>query len=169
MRRFGKYIVTSLITFTVGLICSFLTHGQPFSSRYVQLRPAAPIEVETSPQRVSSVVGHGLTSDGFETHYFEYRYSNGAYLQQSSTFYRSPQHATAELQKRIQQASEIIGREPLFDEQGQQIGERVVARFPLQSESDTASAELLWTEHGRFVIQKRNSLTDILDDFYSKR
>lgn len=169
MRRFCKYIVTALITFTLGLVCSFLTHGELFSSKYVHEIPAASIDVESSPQLVSSVVAHGLTGDGFETHYFEYHYSNGTYLQQYSTFYRSPWRATAELQKRIQQASEIIRYEPLLDEQGQQIGERVVARFPSQNASDASSAELLWTEYDRLVVQKRNSLTDILHDLYSKR
>ena len=80
MRRFGKYIVSALITFMLGLMCSFLTRGQLFSSKDVQEIPTASIEVESNPRRVSSVAGHGLAADGFESHYFEYRYSNGTYL-----------------------------------------------------------------------------------------
>ena len=169
MHRFGKYIVTALITFTIGLVCSFLTRGEMFSSKHVQEVPAVPVEVESSPERVSVVGGHGLTSDRFETLSFEYKYSDGSYLNQLMIFYGSTERAHAELEKRLQQASNILLRKPMLDEKGRHIGERVIATFPPQNESAAPSAELLWTEHSTFAIQRRRSLKDLMHAFDAKR
>ena len=160
MRRFGKYVVTALITFTLGVASSFLTGGEWFSSRRTRVIQPAFIDVESRrPEILSNVTGHGITSDGFETSLSEYQYSDGTYVHKLSTFYKSTERAHEELQKRVQQASSIVSREPVLDEKGRQIGERVLARFTLQNESASPSVELLWTEHGRFVIQKRLSLS----------
>jgi hypothetical protein len=166
IERFGKYVVTAVITFSVGLVCSSLT-GR-FSSSQPQTLSYAVINVQSRrPEIVSSQAGHRLTSDGFATSFSTHEYSDGSYLRQVSTFYASSERARAELEKRLQHASKIILRQPVFDEHGQQIGERVIATF--QNEADAATAELLWTEHGRFVIQQRRSLEDLMLDFYEKR
>jgi hypothetical protein len=169
MRRFGKYVVSALVTFTLGLLCSFLTGGELLSSKKVREIQPVPLEAEGDPALVLRNVGHGLTGDGYETHYFDYRYSNGSYRRQYSIFYRSPERAAAELQKRIKQAAEIIRREPLFDQQGRQIGEKLVATFASENQTDLSSAEFLWTEHGRLVVQQCNSSIEILRDFHEKR
>ena len=167
IERFGKYVVTTLITFTVGLACSSLTGW--FSSSQPQTLSYAVINVQSRiPEIVSSQAGHSLSNDGFATSFSTHEYSDGSYLRQVSTFYASSERARAELEKRLQHASQIIARQPNLDEQGQQIGQRVIATFPAKNESD-ATAELLWTEHGRFVIQQRRSLEDLMHDFYEKR
>ena len=160
MRRFGKYVVTALITFILGVASWFLTGGDWFSSRHTRVIQPAFIDVETRrPEIHSNVTGHGITSDGFETFLSEYQYSDGTYVHQLSTFYKSTERAHEELQKRVRQAASIVSRETVLDEKGRQIGERVVATFTPQNESAAPSVELLWTEHGRFVIQKRLSLS----------
>ena len=73
------------------------------------------------------------------------------------------------MQKRLKDAVEIIRREPVFDEKGTQVGERVVATFAPYKDSSVVWAELLWTEGSRYVSQRRSSLQSILEDLDSRR
>src|SRR5262245_57078638 len=165
MHRFGRYVVTALITFTLGIAFSFLTGA--FSSKQNQMNPPAPaIHVERkSADTVSSMGGHGITADGFETHFFQYQYADGSFRNELRIFYDSPERATAELEKYLEETSEVVRRGPLFDEKGRQTGERVVAIFASQKVSVPVSAQLLWTDHSTLVIEERSSLKSILDEF----
>ena len=166
MHRFGKYMLTAFVTFALGLACSFLLRNDSISSLKIETaaRPSIPVEPRNC-EIVSSTVGHGLTSDGFETYSFNYQYSDGTYLNRLTISYGSAARANSEFIKRLEQTTGIIRRELLLDEKGAARGEKAVATFG----SSTPTAELLWTDHGNFVIQTRDSLKALLDDLDQKR
>ena len=168
MRRYFHYITTAFVTFAVGLTCSLVlgTNDGIFVSqarRFINRRGTST-EERRQPVRVSGIAGSGMSDDGYPTSFSDSDFEDGSYVHQLSIFYGSPERANSELQNRIASAREIIRREPVLDKDGNQIGERVVAKF-------ASHGELLWTEHqhGRFVIQKRRSVQDILNALDGKR
>lgn len=158
MHRFGKYIVTAVITFAVGLGCSFLMGRNRSAVRRSQEMHALLLNAE----RRNCSVTRGSTRDEFETSYLECAYSDGTYLQELTTNFKSSELANSALQLQIQRASHVFLRAPLFDQSGQQIGERVVAIFPTK-DTPLSSTQLLWTDHGTFVIQRRSAVKTIPD------
>lgn len=165
MRRYFHYITTAFVTFAVGLTCSLVlgTNDGMFVSQTRRFFNPSDKSIER-PKLIGGIAGSGISDDGYPTSFSDSDYADGTYVHQLSIFYGSPERAASELQKRIAAASEIIRREPMLDKNGKQIGERVVAKFG-------SHAELLWTEHqhGRFAIQKRRSVQDILDALDGKR
>lgn len=153
MRQYSAYIVTTIVTFTVGLASSLLlgTNDGLFINRLQQFSKPS-VSVKDRPRIVSGIAGTGWSDEGFPTSFSDHDYSDGTYVHQLSVFYPSGARATSELQKRIQTAG-ILRRDPVLDSDGHQIGERVV----------TSNGELLWTENQRLVIQKRRSVQDILN------
>ncbi len=160
MRRLCVYIFTALATFTIGFGCSLYleTNDGLFVN---QVRPILDNHDSSTREepRIFSVAGERFSDDGFPTSFSNHDYSDGTYIHQESILYPSPERANSELQKRIKLASEVVRREPVVDKDGKNIGESVV----------TAGAELLWTEGGRLVIQKRRSVQDILAALDEKR
>ena len=159
MHTFGKYIATALITFVVGLACSFLMGRERSASRPSEEIHALLLNAE----RTNCSVTRGSARDEFESSYLECGYSDGTYLQQLTTNFKSPELANSALQSQIQRASQVFLRAPLFDESGRQIGERVVAIFPTQDASGLSSTQLLWTDGGTLVLQRRSAVKTIPD------
>lgn len=163
MRRFTPSLIIALLTFIVSVGASvawFLVTRSSVKSD----APAIPrVEVKRERTIVRGIAGQGISPDGYPTSFSNQEYSDGTSIDQMSVFYRSSKRANAELQKRIKEANAIIRREPALDEHGRQIGERVVATFVPYKGSLVASAELLWTEGSRYVLQKRSSLQSILN------
>jgi hypothetical protein len=81
---------------------------------------------------------------------------------QMSEFYDSPKRANGELQRRLKKATEIVMREPIFDEQGKRKGEKVIATFPAD-DPYSGAAEILWTDGSRFTYVSGTSLQNILE------
>ncbi len=170
MHRFTLRLIIALLTFIIGVGASaaWFIVRRPFA---VKSNAAAIPTVQDKREKtiVGGIAGEGISADGYPTSFSNHEYSDGTSIHQMSVFYRSSKRANVELQKRIKEADAIIRREPVLDEQGRQIGERVVATFVPYKGSSVDSAELLWTEGSRYVSQKRSSLQSILNDLDSNR
>lgn len=154
MRRLSVYIVTALATLAIGVGCSLYvgTNDRLFVSRVRRLFSEQDSHRKPLPQIVGGIAGHGFSADGFPNSFSNHDYSDGSFIHQQSIFYPSPERAREELEKRIKLAREVVRRQPMVNKQGKTVGEMVV----------TSNAELLWTDGGRLVIQKRRSVQDIL-------
>jgi hypothetical protein len=62
----------------------------------------------------------------------------------------------------LRSASEVIKREPLFDEKGVRVGEKAVATFAGHAEPLVGSAQLLWTRGAEFSRVGSSSLQNVL-------
>jgi len=70
--------------------------------------------------------------------------------------------ARKEMQKRLSKAVKIVSREPLFDQNGEQIGETVVALVPPYG-ADYAAATLIWTEKDELCQVDGTTLGNIIE------
>jgi hypothetical protein len=166
MCRFAFRLAVALLTFTVGVAATTLWFfpRQLFSdkNKFSEKNPT-PVVYSREKTLVAGTDGNGISKDGYQVAFTDEIYSDGTSFHQISMYYNSPKRANAELQKRLEEAVEIIGREPVTDKKGHQIGERVIATFASDQDSSTVQAELLWTENSRYVSQKRSSLEEILN------
>ena len=172
MRRLTIRLAVALLTFTVGVAAAWLwffaCQASPDELEVTE-KISAPVPSRRERTIVSGMAGEGISEDGYPTSFVDYEYSDGTSIHQLSVFYKSPKRAKSELQKRLKEAVEIIRREPVLDEKGRQVGERVVATFAPYKDSSAVRAELLWTEGARYVSQRRSSLESILEAFDSRR
>lgn len=171
IRRYSAYILSAVITFAIGVGCSLGVNYWLFSPHWTDCGiPKFRTSLDDAGTQIQqSIAGSGISDDGFPMSYFYSIYADGTYVDQLSIYYPSSKQANSELQKRISKASEIVRQEPVLDENGGQIGERFVASFVPYQGSRASRAELLWTEHGRLVIQERGSLQDILAALDNRR
>lgn len=79
-----------------------------------------------------------------------------------SSHFDSSERATVELQNRVSKALEIVSREPVFDTEGHQIGEKVVARFSPHSRL-AGPASMFWTEDEEMFEVDSDSVRNILE------
>ncbi len=159
MRRVAFFILVACSFFTVGVIAFLSWHfiSGPSSATI----PPASI--------ISSVVGAnnrryergpaGLATRGS---FMTLNSSDGMSFTKWSVYCRSPRHAAIELRKRTRKAVEIFSREPVVDEKGQQIGEKLLALFS-RNDSTNALASLLWTENEEFFQVEGSSIQNILE------
>ena len=88
--------------------------------------------------------------------------SDGMEFTKWSTNYETPERASAELQRKLGKALEIVSREPTLDANGREIGQKVVARFA-PSNRDAGPASLLWTEGSELFQVDSSSTENILE------
>lgn len=90
--------------------------------------------------------------------------SDGMQFSITRIFYNSAKEANKELLLSLEDASNIIKREPVFDSKGHQIGQNVIATFPpREGGSVTFYTELLWTRDKDFGLISSTSLENILE------
>jgi hypothetical protein len=75
---------------------------------------------------------------------------------------RTPEGARKEMEKRLSKAVRIVSREPLLDQNGEQIGETVVALVPPNG-VQYAAATLIWTEKDELCQVDGATLGNILE------
>lgn len=75
---------------------------------------------------------------------------------------RTPEGARKEMQKRLSKAVRVVSREPLFDQNGEQIGDTVVALVPPNG-ADYAAATLIWTDKDELCQVDGATLGNILE------
>lgn len=166
MRRLILRLAVAVLSFAIGIAATWLWFvSQHQSSNEIKVEESHPASAPTKQERavVYGVDGDGISEDGNRTSFTYEEFSDGTSLDQRSVYYNSPKRATQELQKRLQDAEEIVKRETVFDEKGRQIGEKVIATFAPYKGSSAIWAELLWTEGARFISQKHSSLQSILE------
>ena len=104
----------------------------------------------------------GVTKDGNRYCYQLYRSSDSIGVSVTSENHNSPAEANKALQKELEQAVKIIEREPKLDEQGQSVGERVVASLP-SNDPDKPQAFVLWSDGSSFYQISSFSLRHVLE------
>ena len=160
MRRLAFRLSVALLTFTLGVTVASLwfvsRHRSPVAGNVAVNSPSqAPAKQERKYER--GPAGEATTGS-FITLYS----SDGMSFTKWSVYCDSPQRAKREFQERLKKAVGIISRESVFDEHGQQIGEKVVAVFS-PSDPDNSPASLLWTEKEELFQVEGSSLQNILE------
>jgi len=78
-----------------------------------------------------------------------------------SEYHDSPEGANRKFRKALKKAVKIIKREPLFNESGFEVGEKVVATFP--PESGYGVATFLWANGSTFCYVRGSSVESIFE------
>ena len=166
MRRLSLRLIAALLTFCIGVTAAslWLIFRRPAPAR-VKVEVTAPSQTPTKQGRTygpGGMAGSCITEDGFRCSFTSFESSDGMTFSQMSEFYDSPKRANRELQRRLKKATEIVKREPIFDEQGKQKGEKVIATFP-PDDPYSGAAEILWTDGSRLTYISGTSLQNILE------
>jgi|SRR5947209_2339771 len=161
MHRLSICLCVAVIAFILGLAA--VSFRPTFRHEYAAASGNLLTPVVENRTSMIDVVEDGVTDDGFPTGRGTTTSSDGTRFSWQWIKYKSPQHANQELQKRLEQAVEIIRREPDLDGRGRQIGERVVATFAPYKRSSIVWAELIWTSGSNFGYVKSSSLQNILE------
>jgi hypothetical protein len=112
-----------------------------------------------APKRVYERGAAGLDTTGsFITLYS----SDGMSFTKWTVECRTPEGARKEMQKRLSKTVRVVSREPLFDQNGEQIGETVVALVPPNG-ADYAAATLIWTDKDELCQVDGATLGNILE------
>ena len=166
MRRLSFRLTVALFMFVIGLTAASLWFplrrpSPPDGKAEISIPLQAPVTQQRT-YRSAGPAGKCATKDGFPCSFTSFESSDGMSFSQMSETYNSHGRANKELQRRLEDASEIIKRESLFNEQGKQKGEKVVATFPPDARYKGA-AEILWTDGPRLVYISGSSLRTILE------
>ena len=162
MARQSLRLTATLLMLGVGAIATAL---------WMFPRPAVPepdnveagsVVVQQERTYADRLLGSCETEDGFRCSLRLFESSDGRSFSQEIVSYDSPKRANTELRKRLREASEIVTRQPLFDEQGQRQGEKAVATF-IGGDPPRAQAEILWTYGPKFTSVSAASLDNILE------
>lgn len=174
MRRLMLRLAVSLLTFIIGVTVSFVWSVFHPTTR-IEEHHSSLLEPTCQQSVISSigaggggisVSGLGESESSFST---SESFSNGTTLNQTSVIYSSPERARKELQARLKDAVEIIKREPVLDERGHQVGERVMALFAPYVGASVVHAELLSTNGSEFTSLSGSSINEILEESSSAR
>jgi hypothetical protein len=165
MRSTSRNIFLTIVAFAVvtAAILSVRTFLRRFSPplQSQQLTSDVPVKTPPPPQHVGGS-GKAITQDGTPASFTSFATKDGAWLSQWSEFHDSPRSARRALEFALNHATQIIRREPLFDDGGHRIGEKAVATFSGQY-AYYGDASLLWTDGSAFRYVSGSSLQNILD------
>ncbi len=153
MRAFAFRFLALLVTLTSGFVAhslrvTVIPHGE--------FAPTWPIE--TSKRVYKRGPAGEATTGSFITLYS----SDGMSFTKWTVECRTPEGARKEMQKRLSKAVRIVSRGPLFDQNGEQVGETVVALVPPNG-ADYAAATLIWTEKDELCQVDGATLGNILE------
>ena len=153
--RLSVVPLTLALTVTAASLWFIYRHRASVASNVEVNAPSqAPVKQERKYERGPA----GLATTGS---FITLDSSDGMSFTKWSVYCSSPQGAKREFQKRLKKAVEILSREVVFDEHGQQIGEKVVAVFS-PNDPDNSPASLLWTENEELFQVESSSLQNIL-------
>jgi hypothetical protein len=162
MRRLNLRLIVATLTFIVGVA----TASWWFMFSHPSVRGVSDkISSEPSPMTKRTyddiVIAHG-SDGGFPMGHGAITTSDGMNFSWRRITYGSPQRANKELQKKVNEAVDIINRQPNLNDQKRQVGEKVVATFPVAKGSSGVFARILWTNSSDFGYVEGSSLESIL-------
>ena len=152
MRSLTLRILVALSTFVVGIAAG--SAWRALDSKHLPIFEA----FEKQERKYTRGPAGEATTGSFITLYS----SDGMSFTKWTVECGSPEGAKREMQKRLNKAVKIVSREPLFDQNGEQIGETVVALVPPNG-ADYAAATLLWTEKDELCQVEGATLGNILE------
>ena len=166
MRSLALRFTVASLAFVVGVAAAsiWLLISRP-SPTEVKVEVSAPPHAPAPQKRTYRAAGGAgkcATKDGFPCSFSGFASSDGMSFSLMSTRYGSAKRASRELQRRLRGAKEIIKREPFYNEQGKESGERVTTTFPPDARYNGA-AEILWTDGAKFSYISGTSLHNILE------
>lgn len=139
MKRFVFYIVVLFLTFACSVIATKL-----YFSWHIQFECTALFSIIVPPDGS----GGGASYKSFD----------GVKLSSTYSTFSSRQSAESALQTSLREATEIIERKPLYNDAGETIGERVVARFPPNEIATDGYIAILALENDRLFKIASTSL-----------
>lgn len=160
MRRLTLRVIVALITFVIGVTAASLWLIFPRRSSV-----AVKLEVTTPPQtpvKRERTYERGPAREARDGSFITSYSSDGMNFTKWSVHCDTPRRVRREFEKRLKKVVEIISREPVLDEHGELLGEKVVAVFS-PDDPDNSPASLLWTEKEELFQVEGSSLHDILE------
>jgi hypothetical protein len=129
-------LIVALLAFFVGAAGVWLSGLYPQIENYLvdKLSPSPELDPESKFISLADVCGAGHNSHTYLI------MTSGETLERTGELFASPALANQSLWGKLNSASEIVERTPVLDETGQQVGERVAARF-------ASTASILWTHN----------------------
>jgi len=158
-------LAVALLTFIIGVGASSLWSLSHLATR-VKSRIEAPLSSSPEPGKERVSVSN-LSISGESSFSTSETFADGTTVEETSMSYSSPVTAQRELQERLEDAVEIIKREPVLNKKGQQVGERVLATFAPDFGASTVWAELLSTNGSELTTRRDPAVDKMLDDYRS--
>lgn len=159
MRRLAFFILVASSSFGVGVI---LTRSIRFLNKPSSAVIAPVGQIPSSFQNNRRQYHRGPAGLATRGSFITLNSSDGMNFTKWTVYCQSSNAAAKRLQKGIRGAVNIFSREPVYDDKGQQIGEKIVALFSA-NDARNAPASLLWTENEEFFQVEGSSLHDILE------
>ncbi len=110
----------------------------------------------------SVLSGSAETEDGTPFSFNSYKSSDGTAISTRFERRKSPAHAKKELNRNIEAAIEVMKREPKFDKDGRNIGERALLTSK-QEESTNLQTAIVWTNGSQVYFIESLSLKHALE------
>lgn len=132
----------------------------------ISLKASSPTSIEGQESQDREMTfknllsGSGRTEDGSRFSFGSAEASDGVKISARTERRSSVSRAKAVL-KRTLRGAEIVTREPKINNQGQKVGERVVAHFASKAQNKSRYA-LLWTDGSDFHYLQSSSLRHLL-------
>lgn len=163
MRRLTFRFLAGLFTFLIGISAASLWLVAHYTSP-ITVEPAknVPVQLSANQERTyeRGIAGSATANNPRGGSFTSFHSSDGMSFTKWSTDCGSLSRADKELQKRLKRALETVSREPVFDESGRRVGEKVVASFPPNYDG-SGPASLLWTYGSEFFHVDSASVENI--------
>lgn len=165
MCRLSVRLIVALFTFMIGVGAASawfaFSHLSLVNTQHEVNIPPVPIE-QKRKYKSCGAAGEAFAKDGHPASFSMLCRSDGMSFHRWSDYFDSPQRADKELLRRLKKSTEIIKREPLFDKNGRQVGEKVVATFPY-NDPHNGPASILFTNGSTFAYAHGPSLQSVLE------
>ncbi|HKO97433.1 MAG TPA: hypothetical protein VJU86_10595 [Pyrinomonadaceae bacterium] len=159
---FRVFVLLTVLIVLAAAASYFFRHPPAPVQRNPELEHSTPVPV-TQVRRYTDIgMGKGVSQDGRPTSFRSYSTSDGMRFSQCNVYHSSKGEAQRGLRRALRKATDIIKREPLFDEKGSVIGEKFIATFPAKYPRYAAAA-LLWTDGATIRYVASSSLENILE------
>jgi hypothetical protein len=167
MRSLSRNFLVAILTFLIGI-------GTTLSLRTLRRVPNEPATNQDSPLecRVESppaapqirdiATGKAAARDGTPASFTSFDTLEGNRFLRWSEYHDSPRRARLAMDSALKHATKIIRREPLFDNNGQVVGEKAIATFSGKY-TYYGYGSLLWTDGSTFRYVAGSSLQNIFD------
>ena len=156
MRRLTLHFIIALLAFIIGVASVSLW--------FILRRPSPgaaniPVQLPAEPKRTYE---RGAAGESNRGSFITLISSDGMRFMKLSVYCYTSKRAGRELQKRLRKATEIVSRETVFNEGGQEIGEKIVALFS-PNDPENSPVTLIWTENEKLYQVEGASLHNILE------
>ena len=158
MSSYRLYILIALFTFVTGITIT----GLLIARRKQSSEPVYLVQVPASPDQVPLHFSWWYESRELGRHSEGYIASDGAKVARNCAGHSSVSRAQEIFQNKLKTATQIVERSPVSNDQGDEIGVRVVGLF--RSPSDHApEAIMIWTDEGTLCTITGPSLGHVLE------